>query len=479
MKKFSTREGNFMKSKNSTSNMMYTVLVVLVPFIIFGTFKNGIFPAVKGYGDLYTVFKPLLYIIIPALVCLLVEYLYYLIKKDKKTIYQLFGEHYAIIPGVFLGLITSINTPEWFLIVGAVIASLSKVLLGGLGKNKLNPALVGALFITVIFSSEIGGYLNPYEDNVIRDLIKIDAISSATPLSNMTAEGYLVTYDNLVAPFGTLWTFFFGKIPGAIGETCSFLCIIALIYLIYAKVIKWRIPVSYLLSVAVISLIICLTKDIGLWFVLFNLLSGGLLFGATFMATDPVTSPMSREGQVIGGIFLGIVTMAIRYLTKLPEGVLISILIYNVVTIFINYLTVKLYSKKTVRITLVVITSILCLLSSFVIGKNIITKEPDDTYKITSKETVGNNTVYEVSGRGYAGNNSIKLKIIFTGNDVTNIEVLKSYETYTGRIYEEEYLDKIIDNQDNLDNLDTISGCTVTSKAIKEIVEKTKQDYNK
>lgn len=469
MKKFITREGNFMKSKNSTSNMMYTVLVVLVPFIIFGTFKNGIYPVVKGYGNLYTVFKPLLYVIVPALVCLLVEYLYYLIKKDKKSFSELFGESYAIIPGVFLGLITSINTPEWFLVLGAVIASLSKLLFGGLGKNKLNPALVGSLFITVIFSSLIGGYLNPYE---------ADVISSATPLSNLTASSYLVTYDNLVSPYGTLLTFFFGNMPGAIGETCSFLCIVALIYLIYAKVIKWRIPVSYLLSVTVISLIICLIKDIGLWFVLFNLLSGGLLFGATFMATDPVTSPMSHTGGVIGGIILGILTMSIRYLTKLPEGVLVSILIYNVLTIFINKLTIKMYGKKSLKISLVVITSILCVLSSFVISKNIITKEPDDTYKIISKQKVATGAVYEVSGRGYAGNNSIKLKITFTGNDVTGIEVLSSHETYIGMIYDEKYLDKIIYNQNNLDNLDTISGCTYTSKYLKEIVEKTKQDYN-
>jgi len=470
MKKFSTREGNFIKSKNSTSNMMYTVLIVLVPFIIFGTFKNGIYPAVQGYGNLYTVFKPFIYIILPAVICILVEYLYYLIKKDKKSIPVLFGEHYAIMPGVFLGLITSINTPIWLLILGSIIASLSKLIFGGFGKNKLNPALAGSLFVTVIFSSFLGGYLNPYE---------ADVISSATPLSNMTASSYLITYDNLVAPYGTLWTFFFGNMPGAIGETCSFLCIVALIFLIYKRVVKWRIPVSYLLSVAVISLIICIIKDIGLWFVLFNILSGGLLFGATFMATDPVTSPMSHEGQTVGGIFLGVSTMVIRYLTKLPEGVLISILLFNILTILINYLTIKLYGKNKIRTLIVVLSCILCLLSPFIISKNIITKEPDDTYKIMSKEKIGNTTVYEVSGRGYAGNNSIKLKITFTGNDVTNIEVLSSHETYIGMIYDNDYLNKIIDNQNNLDNLDTISGCTYTSKYLKEIVEKTKNDYNK
>ncbi len=470
MKNFKTRKGNYMKSNNSTSNMMYTILIVLVPFIIFGTFKNGIYPAVLGYGNLYTVFKPLIYVVVPALTCLLTEYLYYLIKNDKKSFYQLFGESYAIIPGVFLGLITSINTPIWLLILGSIIASLSKLLFGGFGKNKFNPALVGALLVTVIFASYLGGYLNPYET---------DVISSATPLSNMTASGYVITYENLVSPYGSLWTFFFGNRPGAIGETCSFLCIVALIYLIYKKTIKWRIPISYLLSVTVISLIICITKDIGLWFVLYNLLSGGLLFGATFMATDPVTSPISHTGQIIGGVFLGVSTMFIRYLTPLPEGVLISILIFNILTILINKLSIKLYTKKTLKILLVVLTSILCILSSFVIGKNITTKESDDTYNIISKEKIGNSTVYEVSGRGYSGNNSIKLKITFTSDKVSSIEVISSHETYIGMIYDNDYLDKIVDNQEKLDSLDTISGCTYTSKYLKEIVNKTIDDYNK
>lgn len=470
MKNFKTRKGNFLKSKNSTTNMMYTILIILVPFILFGTFKNGIYPAIKGYGNLYTVFKPLVHVVAPAITCIIVEYLYYLIKKDKRSFYQLFGESYAIIPGVFLGLVTSLNTPMWLLILGAVIASLSKLLCGGFGKNKLNPALVGSLFVTIIFSSFVRGYLNPYE---------LDTISSATPLSNMTASSYLVTYDNLVSPYGTLLTFFFGNIPGAIGETSSFLCIIALIYLIYKKIIKWRIPVSYILSVAVISLIICLTKDIGLWFILFNLLSGGLLFGATFMATDPVTSPLSHTGQVVGGILLGIITMAIRYLTPLPEGVLISILIFNILTILINKLSIKLYNKRVLEVSLVVLTCLLCALSSLVIGKNITTKEPDDTYKILSKVKDNNMTIYEVSGRGYAGNNSIKLKITFTSDNISSIEVLSSHETYIEKVYDNNYLNKIVENQNSLDNLDTISGCTYTSKYLKEIVAKTKEDYYK
>ena len=470
MKEFKVRKGNFLKSNNSTSNMMYTILITLIPFIIYSTFKNGIYPIIKGYGNLYLVFKPLIFVVVASLFGMITEYIYYYLKKDKRDFYSLFTESYAIIPGVFLSLIISINTPIWLVIVGSIIASLSKVLMGGLGKNILNPALTGSLFITVIFSSLVGGYLNPYE---------VDTISSATPLSNMTASGYLVTYDNLVKPFGSLFNFLFGNIPGAIGETCSILCIISFIYLTYKKIIKWRIPTSYVGTVVVISLIICLTKGIGLWFILFNVLSGGLLFGAVFMATDPVTTPITRRGQIISGILMGIITMGIRYLTPLPEGVLISILIVNIITVFINKLSIKLYGKDNISNIILFSIILLCILFSFVIGKNIITKPLDDTYEILSKVKDGRTTTYEVKGKGYAGNGSIKLRIIFTNNNISNIEVISSHETYTNMIYDNNYLNKIISNQNNLDNLDTISGCTYTSKYLKEIIEKTKEDYAK
>lgn len=469
MKKFKVRKGNFLKSKNSTSNMMYNLLICLIPFIIFATYKNGIYPVIKGYGNLYLVFKPLIFVVIASFSCIMVEYLYYLIiRKERKTFNYLFSESFALIPGVFIGLIIPINTPIWLLILGSMIASLSKMLMGGLGKNKLNPALVGSLFITIIFSSFAGGYLNPLE---------LDTISSATPLANMTASSYVLTYDNLVSPYGNLLDFFFGNIPGSVGETSSFLCIIAFIYLVVNKVIKWRIPISYIGTVIIMSLIMCLSKDIGLWFIGFNILSGGLLFGAVFMATDPVTTPISHEGQIIAGILLGLLTMAIRYLTPLPEGVLVSILIVNITTLLINYFSVKLFSKRWIEVGIIIFLLLIVGGFSFVIGSKIHNKEIDDSYKIISKQKDNNTTTYQVSGRGYTGSNSIKLKIVFKEDDIIKIEVIESNETYMKMIFNNDYLEKIISNQDNLDDLNTISGCTYTSKYIKEIVDKTMKDY--
>ena len=470
MREFKVRRGNFFKSENKTSNMMYSILIMLVLFIIFATYKNGIYPVIKGYGNLYLVFKPLIFASFASLIGIMCEYLYYWIKKDKRSFYSLFSESYAIIPGVFLSLIVPINTPLWLLGIGSAIASLSKVLMGGLGKNKFNPALVGSLFVTVIFSSLTGGYLNPYE---------VDTLSSATPLANMTASSYLVSYDNLVKPYGSLLDFFFGNIPGAVGETCSFLCIVCFIYLTYKKIIKWRIPVSYVTTVMVISFVICITNGIGMWFVLFNILSGGLLFGAVFMATDPVTTPIDRRGQVISGIIMGMITMFIRYLTPLPEGVLISILIVNLLTIVIDYFSVILFSKKMISNVILILIILMGIMSSFVIGRNIITKELDNTYEILSKSSKGGSTVYEVKALGYAGKGSLRLRITFMGNDISSIEVISSHETYIGMIYSNDYLNKIVDKQNDLDNLDTISGCTYTSKYLKEAVRKTMEDYGK
>lgn len=467
--KFKVYKKTFLKSEENTTNIMYSILVILTLFILFATYKNGIYPSIKGYGNLYLVFKPLIFASVSSIVCLFTEYLYYVIRKDKKSFYYLFSSSYAIIPGIFLSLIIPINTPIWLLIVGSFIASLSKVIMGGFGKNIFNPALVGALFVTVIFSSYNGGYLNEYE---------MDTISSATPLANMTANGYVATYDNLVKPYGSLIDFFVGSIPGSIGETSSLLILLAFIYLAYKKYIKVRIPISYVLTVSVISLILCITNGIGLWFVLFNILSGGILFGAVLMATDPVTTPISDRGQVIGGIILGAVTMVIRYMTPLPEGVLISILILNICTVFINYFSIILYNKNIIR-NIIMVIFILCIIPiSFVISGNITNKPLDDSFSVLSKVKSGNDTIYEVSGRGYAGNGSLKLKIVFSGNDIISIDIIKSNETYTKMIYDNDYLNKLISYQNNLDSVDTISGATYTSNYLKDIVIKTINDYN-
>ena len=475
MRQFKVKKGNYIKSPDSTKNMMNYLVISLLPIIIFAFYKNGILPLIRGKGNIMEFFKPLVFVLIPAFVCLLIEYIYYVIKKDKKDIKFLINESFALIPGIFIGLIIPINTPIWLIIIAAIIASISKMLFGGLGKNPLNPALVGALFIIIFASSYIGtqgGYLNSYE---------VDAISGATPLANFSALSYAGTYEEIVSPYGSLWSFFFGSIPGAVGETSALLCIFAFVFLLANNVIKWRIPVFYVLTVFITSLLIGLNNNMGLWYPIFCILSGSLLFGAVFMVTDPVTSPITKHGQIIGGIILGLLTIGIRYLTSYPEGVLISILIFNILTMFINKLSIKYNSNKIYKILsfslVIIVGTILTIVISNKVDYNPKTNT-DPNFQVTNSEKEGSRTIYYVTSRGFSGKKSIKSKITMENNNIIKLEILSNKESYYNLIEETDYLNKIVDNQNKLNEVEAISGATYTSDYLKEIIIKIKE-YDK
>ena len=475
MKEFKVKQGNFIKSCDSTRKIMYRVILALVPIILFSFYKNGILPLIKNTGSPIDLINLVLIILTPVVVSLFTEYFYYIIKKDKKTFTYLIEESFAIIPGLFIGLIIPIHTPLWLVALAALIGTLSKMIFGGLGKNPLNPALFGSLLIIVFASSYIGkfgGYMNSYE---------LDALSAATPLSHFSALTYAGSYKDIVGPYGSLLTFFFGNIPGAIGETSSILCIVAFIYLTITKTIKWKIPVSYILTVFIMTLIIGLTNNMGLWYPLFNILSGGLLFGAVFMTTDPVTSPISSQGQILGGIILGILTVFIRYLTPYPEGVLISILIFNVLTIIINRLSIKFNFNKLYKIISLILVIIVGIILTIIISNKIDynpNANEDPNFTVTSTETLNKDNIYYVTSRGFNGKKSIKSKITMNNNNIISIEILSTSDSYYKIVEESNYIDNLITNQNSLDNLDTVSGATYTSAYLKELVEKIKE-YDK
>lgn len=475
MKAFKVRKGNFIKSNNNTRKMMYHLIISLVPIMLFAFYKNGILPIIKGYGNLIDVLKPILLLVVPSVVCLFVEYIYFIVKKDKKSFQYLIEESFAIIPGIFIGLIIPLNTPIWLVIIAALIASFSKMIFGGLGKNVLNPALTGTLIITIFLSSYIGslgGYLNSYE---------IDAISGATPLANLSANSYAGTYEELVGTYGNLWSFFFGNIPGSVGETSAFLCIAAFAYLTVNKVIKWRIPVFYVLTVFVMSAIIGFNNNMGLWYPIFCILSGSVLFGAVFMTTDPVTTPIVKHSQVLGGIILGILTVSIRYLTNYPEGVLISILILNILTIFINKLSIKFSFSKIYKIASIVLLVVIALFVSIIISNKIDynpNSNDDPNFQVTNTEKNGENIIYYVTSRGYTGKQSLKSKVTMKEDTIINLEIISNKESYFHMIEDANFLEKIINNQNDLDSVEAVSGATYTSDYLKKIIEKIKI-YNK
>lgn len=466
--------GPFIKSKNTTNKMMLNLLVSLIPIIVFTVYKNGVLPYQAGKIEFVYILYPLLFILLPALVSFLIETIYAIIflKKRNKDIFKYIKSSYSFFPGLFLGLILPINMPIWIVLLGAVIASLSKMIFGGFGKNWFNPALVGYLFIFIFFISYFqinGGYLNKLE---------VDTISTSTPLTNSIVVEGIGDYDSLVKPYGSLVNFFTGMIPGSIGETSTLLCLVAFIYLTITGVIKWKIPIVYVLTVFFATFLIGNINNLGIWYPLFQILSGGLMFGAVFMATDPVTSPTTTQGQILYGLFLGILTVGIRYLSPLPEGVFISILVMN---IFVKVLdTIGYKAKFDFRVSLLpyIVVWILIIGLGFYVGNDYAKKSSlvDSNFNILSKETKGNKTTYIVTEKGYVAN--IKAEVVINKEKILSYKVLEQSESFYYKIYDSNYLDTLVNNQFSLKDVDTVSGATVTSKALKKLLQNVLKDYN-
>ena len=221
----------------------------------------------------------------------------------------------AVVTGMLLAFNLPASMPWWMAIVGAFIAIvIIKQLFGGLGYNFANPAIVGRIALAVGFASRMANYPKPVNG--------IDALASATPLA----------VEKGVLGAGEYVTLLLGNHGGVLGETCAAAILVGGIYLIATKVISPMIPVTYLATVAVLSLL-------GGYDPVVQLLSGGLMLGAFFMATDYVTSPTTDKGKLIFGIGLGVITCAIRFLGTMNEGVSFAILLMNLVTPYIDALT--------------------------------------------------------------------------------------------------------------------------------------------
>jgi len=454
-------KGPFIHSENKTNKMMKNLFISLVPIILFSFYKNGIIPYINNKISLFEMFYPLIFITIGIVSSYLYELLYIRIfmKKKGSELKEIINNSFSIFPGLFVSLVLPLNTPISILLFGTFMAVIvGKMIYGGFGNNIFNPALIGCLFVTATYSGVIannGGYFNSYE---------LDTISSATPLSIVTDN---ISYDTLVKPFGNLSNFFVGLIPGSVGETSFLLCILAFIYLTATKTIKWKIPVTYISTVFIITFIIGLNNDLGIWYPLFQIMSGGLAFGAVFMATDPVTSPTTSLGQIIYGISLGILTLICRYLTSYPEGVLTSILIMNMFVFILDKVGTrnKNYKKKIfISITSIIIIAILV---TFNISKKLSSPNVDNDFNIISKDIKGDSITYVATQKGFKGN--IKAKIVIENEKVVTYEILEYQDDYVDVVLKENYIDKLKNNKD-LEQLDAVSGATRTSTALKKLL---------
>lgn len=226
----------------------------------------------------------------------------------------------AAVTGLLLALILPPSLPWYAASLGSIVAiGIGKHIFGGLGANIFNPALIGRAFLMAAYPKMLTNFIKPNS---------VDAISSATPL-------VLRKFNQVITPDSAL---FLGKISGSLGETSAICLIVGGAYLLIRKVAGWRIPLSLLFTTATISAIFFIASP-GWGSVSFHLFSGGLLLGAFFMATDPVTTPVTKKGRYIFGVGCGLLIMIIRYFSGLPEGVMYSILFMNALTPLINRYT--------------------------------------------------------------------------------------------------------------------------------------------
>lgn len=474
--KFISDNGPHIKSDDSTRKIMTRLLIALMPIVCFAIFKNSILVYLKTNASVIDVINPILMIIVGIVTSYLSEALYIKIfnKKSIKDTIRETSKSFAVIPGLFLALVLPANTPLYLVCFGAFTGSvIGKMIFGGFGNNIFNPALIGYLMVSASYQGLVGSYLNLYE---------LDTISGATALTNLSNMGYYGSYDALVSPYGSLFNFLFGMIPGTIGEVSKLLIILAFIYLTITKTIKWRIPVMYTLTVFLSTFIIGNILSLGVWYPLFHVLSGGLLFGAVFMATDPVTSPITKSGQVLYGISLGILTVLLRFLTPYPEGVMTSILFMNLLVFLFDKIGLKIKNdKKNLVIPYIIIILLFISVSlgiGFKVNKEVLSKDNKDNLNvdIIDIKDNGNTRTYNVSSKGWG---VIKASIEVSDDKIISILITdSSSETQWNEIEKVNYLDDLIKNQDDIDSLDAVSGSTRTSNGLKNMIKKVKGDIN-
>ena len=284
--------GNF-----RTNRIMLDVVLSLLPALAVGVWMLGI--------------RALVVALISVSSAVAAEWLYSLVTKTRNTVVD--GS--AMVTGLLLAMTLPASVPYWQVVLGSFFAIIFvKCLCGGLGQNIFNPALAARALLMVVFPMGLTRYVG------------VDGVSAATPLHHMVMPAL---------PEESVLDMFLGNCPGSIGEISALALLLGGAYLVYRKVISVRIPLAYLGTVALLTLIFGKTDDHFRW-MLYSLFSGGLMLGAIFMATDYATSPATPVGQVIYGVGCGVLTVIFRYFGLFPEGVTYAILLMNAVVWFID-----------------------------------------------------------------------------------------------------------------------------------------------
>ena len=292
----------------TTQTIMRDVLIALAPALIGSVYFFG--------------FRALLVTLVSAAACVFFEWGYCKLTKTHCKIYDLS----AVVTGVLLAFVCPVTIPYWCIIIGDFFAIVVvKAVFGGIGRNIVNPALAGRAFM-FSYPALMTRWVKPGFANAAGLFNTVDAVTGATPLAQMSQSQL---------PEETISELFLGNIGGCIGETSVLLLLLGLAYLLARNVINLRIPLSFIGTVAVLTFLFPQGNGNFQW-MLAELFSGGLFLGAIFMATDYVTSPITKLGQIVFGIGCGVLTVVIRYFGGYPEGVSYAILIMNCCVVLLD-----------------------------------------------------------------------------------------------------------------------------------------------
>lgn len=414
----------------------------------------------------------------------------------KKDLSSFLKGSYPWVTAIILTLMVPITMTYYALGIGTLFALLfGKLLFGGFGQNVFNPAAVGRAIILASFAGAAAA----------------DITTSATPTTAMEQVGWMITKPELatkfLAQFGGLGNLLVGFYPGSLGETSKILILVVGVVLALRHVLDWKVPAIYIGSVFVFASMIAVIKGMGAWYPIFHLATGGLMFGAFFMATDPVTNPTSASGRVIFALGCAILTVLIRVKANLPEGVLYSILIMNMLTPMIERLTegwqIKLTKKYTIAfVSLFLVGSLSIGATTFAMSYKAPAEEAkptvtlgvpvlifgDDTAlspaEVTSSVAAGDVVTITVSSKGYAvleseydenpKPNILIVKIDTVKKTIVSVAFSEFHDTKNigDKTNSTTYLDQFtgLSITDPTASVDTVTGATFSSVSVARAV---------
>jgi electron transport complex protein RnfD len=318
-------------SGESVSKLMFNVVLALMPAFVVSLYYFGV--------------GALIVTLIAVASCLLFEFL---IQKYLMKVTPTITDGSAIVTGLLLAFNVPSNLPWWIVVIGSLVAiGVGKMSFGGLGNNPFNPALVGRVFMLISFPVQMTSWPLPMASRVAY----LDAVTGPTPLA-IIKEGLKngETISQMADKIPSHMQLFMGVMGGSLGEIAAFALLIGFAWLLITRVITWHIPVSIFTTIAVFTGILWLINPDRNADPIFHLLTGGVMIGAIFMATDYVTSPMHPLGMWVFGIGIGALTVIIRVWGAYPEGVSFAILIMNAfVPLINNYLKPKRFGEEVKR----------------------------------------------------------------------------------------------------------------------------------